>query len=106
MQLVILLQSLPILTKIVTDDEDIRNEATSERHWKLYKEDFGVDFELDLGMIFDSAKAFRNASKQHVIRNGYAVSMGKNTKRSIHVACKNDCGFKVVVSKLNKENTF
>ncbi|XP_030475933.2 uncharacterized protein LOC115693102 [Syzygium oleosum] len=67
-----------------------------------------VDMEnlvFKLGMFFSNAKEFREAVRNHAIKNGRRVRFTKNTSKKLRAVCSNGCDWLIYASKVQREHT-
>ena len=59
--------------------------------------------EFKVGMIFPTAKVFKDAAKKHVIKTGKKIKFVKNDSYRVRVICQASCKWVILASRMQGE---
>ncbi|KAK2456280.1 hypothetical protein QL285_003659 [Trifolium repens] len=70
-----------------SSDPDASDEERGVRYEKFRKDQMGKKYKFKFGMEFSSLQDFRDAIRDHNVRNGYQVRWKKNEGNRVRVVC-------------------
>ncbi|XP_057452742.1 uncharacterized protein LOC130744588 [Lotus japonicus] len=83
------------------DDVIVRN-----RRMRFHAEDMREEFNFRVGMEFISLEEFKVAAKDHSVLTGREIYFPKNDTTRVRAACKKDCKWVMLCSKVGGKQTF
>ncbi|KAL3744004.1 hypothetical protein ACJRO7_013281 [Eucalyptus globulus] len=98
---------ISLYVDVLADNADFLNK-NSENEYTHPEFNAEVDMEnptFKLGMCFSNAKEFREAVRNHAIKNGRNVRFVKNTPNKLRAMCSEGCGWLIYASKVQREHT-
>jgi hypothetical protein len=89
-----------------SSDPDASDEERGVRYEKFRKDQMGKKYKFKCGMEFSSLQEFRDAIRDHNVRNGYQVRWKKNEGYRVRVVCDRGCPYLVLCSQVGQERTY
>ncbi|KAK2455719.1 hypothetical protein QL285_003145 [Trifolium repens] len=89
-----------------SSDPDASDEERGVRYEKFRNEQMKKKYKFKYGMEFNSLAEFREAIRDHNVRNVYDIKYVKNEGDSIRVVCNRECPYKVLCSQVGQSRTF
>ncbi|XP_057429555.1 uncharacterized protein LOC130722743 [Lotus japonicus] len=85
------------------DDDDV---IVRNRSMRFHDEDMRAEFNFRVGMEFISLEEFKVAAKDHAVLTGREIYFPKNDTTRVRAACKKDCKWVMLCSKVGGRQTF
>jgi hypothetical protein len=89
-----------------SSDPDASYEERGVRYEKFRKDQMGKKYKFKYRMEFNSLADFREAIRDHNVRNGYEIMYAKNEGDRIRVVCRRGCPYRVLCSQVDQSRTF
>ncbi|KAK2427486.1 hypothetical protein QL285_026061 [Trifolium repens] len=89
-----------------SSDPDASDEERGVRYEKFRKDQMSKKYKFKFGMEFNSLQDFRDAIRDHNVRNGYQVTSVKNEGSRVRVVYGKGCPYRVLCSQVSKERAF
>jgi hypothetical protein len=85
---------------------DASDEEKGVRYEKFRKGQMGKKYKFRYGMEFNSLADFREAIRDHNVRNEYEIKYVKNEGDRVRVVCGRGCPYMVLCSQVGQSRTF
>ncbi|XP_039682969.1 uncharacterized protein [Medicago truncatula] len=87
-----------------SDPDDSNDETIKYDQFRMVH--LNKDFKFKIGMEFNTLVEFKEAIIEWNVLNGYQIKMPKNESYRVRVECRDQCGYKVLCSKVGDMRTF
>ncbi|XP_057443785.1 uncharacterized protein LOC130735933 [Lotus japonicus] len=85
------------------DDDDV---IVRNKSMRFHAEDMRAEFNFKVGMEFTLLEEFKVAAKDHSVLTGREIYFPKNDTTRVRAACKKDCKWVMLCSKVGGKQTF